>query len=295
MNSTKIQANVSLPSANGFELVWTVANGVTFNFLKAVKLMCLTLTVPTIVAICQQLREKEMPSTQQILTFVLVVISVLYYVPLNSVLPMSLWHIGGVGQAILDDVVVAFMGAHSVLIFVPYFAAEMSLSFLAPPFYFVFGMIGLSLIEKLQDPAVAFFPESLLATRLSLRIVVGTVAHVVMYIIYAFAAAIRIPESKRNRFRFGLIVAAAVFGPTVIYVGIGILDLPLINSAFYLITPVIAGFLYTIVMFYGFQGTKADRIFGGMKVPEEKELGGDISRGADADHPPPTSHFPAGP
>jgi hypothetical protein len=250
--------------------------------------------VPNIVAICQQLLEKKFPSTQQLLTFVLVLISAVHYIPLNSVLPMSLWHIGGVGQAIFQDVVVAFMSAHSVLIFVPYFAAELSLSFLGPPFYFVFGMVGLSLFERLQDPGLTFFPESLLATPLSLRVLVGTLGHVIMYTIYALAAAIKIPASKRNRFIFGLVVAAAVFGLTVTYAGIGLLDLPLVNSAFYMIAPVIGCFLYATVMFYGFQDTKTDGIFNGMKIPDDGELGGDNSMGIELNDPATLSQFYAG-
>jgi hypothetical protein len=297
MNSTKIQANVSLPvfpAMIPFDLVWTVTNGVSFNFLKAVKLISLTLTVPNIVAICQQLLEKEFPSTHQLLTFVLVIVSVAYYVPMNGVLPMGLWHIGGVGQAILEDLVLAFVSAHSVLIFVPYFAAELSQSFLGPPFCFILGLIGLSLFERLQDPGLTFFPESLLATRMSLKIIVGTVGHAVMYVIYALAAAIRIPQSKRNRFRFGLIVGTAVFGLAVIYVGIGLLDLPLVNSTFYIIAPVIGCLLYTTFLFYGFQETKADSVFSRVKIPDEGELGGDNSMGIELNDPTPLNQIPMG-
>jgi hypothetical protein len=289
INSSKVQANISLPTMptrTSLATVWTVADPAAFSYLQAVKIVLLLLSVPGVVVACRQFLERaRLPLVfQQQRAISLFFAAILSYEPLTLFSSSSF--VRRV-QATLSDLVVGCVSLESILIFTPLFADASIMSFSAPPSIAFAVGFAWAVFDRVTMTRITLFPDSTIGITLSGRLFLLLFGHIALFTVYVLAASAKVPESKSIRFTYTLLAGGALSAGSLLYVVLGIAEHPIINTAFFMVLPFISLFVYATFIFHGYQDTIEIGAFGGGKVPEEIRIGGDTSIGIDANDPAP--------
>jgi hypothetical protein len=83
-------------------------------------------------------------------------------------------------------------------------------------------------------------------------------------------------ESMRGRFRYTFAVGATLLLAVVTYIVLGIAEIG-VTTAAYQVAPPIAYFLYTALMFHGYQDTEDAEIPPPAKIADDNSIGADVN------------------
>jgi hypothetical protein len=278
-NATRFTARVTfptVPSRRPIRSVWTLANGDALEFEWGVRAIVSLLTIPALTVIGTHLLKEGFSSLSlgQRVTAALVVVSFLYYNPVSAGRPFSgrAW----VVASFFEFLAAGFVGLHSIIVFVAFIAAEDPQPFVGPPSGVFALSAAWSLVDRLSLPPIWLFPDEGIGARFSARVGLIASAYIVIFALYALAAAVSVRESMRRRFRYTFAVGTALLVSVVTYIVLGTAEIA-VNTAAYQVAPPIVCFLYTALMFHGYQDTADAEIAAPAKIPDDTSIGADVN------------------
>jgi hypothetical protein len=213
-------------------------------------------------------------SLGQWMTAALVVVSFLYYNPVSAGRPLCRGN--RVVGSLFECVSAGFMGVHSIIVLVPFMAADSSRTFIGPPCGLFALSAAWSIVDRLSLPPTWLFPDEGIGGGFSTRVGLITGAYILLFGLYALTAAVTARESMRGRFRYTFAVGTALLLAVVTYIVLGIAEIA-VTTAAYQVAPPIVCFLYTALMFHGYQDTEDAEIPAPAKIPDDNSICADVN------------------